>query len=312
MKHAEITWQIRTPQTPQEWQDYYQLRWEILRQPWGQPFGSERDELELQSEHLMLVAPDGAIGAVGRLHQIDSVYAQIRYMAVSDLYQGQGLGSRLIQALEQKATELGNEIVILNARDSALGFYQKHGYRQFEVAPELFGIKHYKMQKRVRMAGTAAQHQLWCSELVNTWHNTIPVSQFMQLGITSFNGNELCCQAPLEPNINLHQTMFAGSIYTLATLTGWGLQYLQLRSEGLMGDQVLADAAIRYLKPVQVNPQGRSSFTGIDGELSNLRSGKKAIQTIQVDILSDGEIAAQFTGRYVILPRKVNGPQDKA
>lgn len=302
---TDIKWQLRRPQTEQEWLAYYQLRWQILRQPWGQPFGSEQDELERQAVHLMLVANDGEIGAVGRIHQLDSQRAQIRYMAVSDLYQGQGLGGKMVMALEQEAAGLGCDVVILNARESALGFYQKQGYQQFDVAPELFGIKHYIMQKKVRMAGSAAEQQQWCRELVDTWHSTIPLSQFMQLDIASFNGQTLYCQAPLAPNINLHQTMFAGSIYTLATLTGWGLQYLQLRAEGLSGDQVLADASIRYLKPVIGSPQARSCFTRTEGELANLRAGKKAIQTIQVEILTAGEVAAVFTGRYVVLPHGV-------
>ena len=31
------------PQTPEEFKQYYNLRFEILRKPWGQPKSSERD-----------------------------------------------------------------------------------------------------------------------------------------------------------------------------------------------------------------------------------------------------------------------------
>jgi GNAT superfamily N-acetyltransferase len=42
-------------------------------------------------------------------------------------------------------------------------------------------------------------------------------------------------QASLNKNINLHGTMFAGSIFSLATLTGWGMIFLKLKEKGLDG-----------------------------------------------------------------------------
>lgn len=297
-------WQIRPPATPDEWQRYYQLRWQMLRAPWQQPPGSERDELEQQAYHLMLLSPQGEIAAIGRLHQIDQNGAQVRYMAVAAEYQGQGAGSRILAALELQAVKWGCSYIRLNARDTALAFYQQNGYRQLSLAPELYGIAHFVMHKDVRLAGTAAQHQLWCQQLNDTWQRTIPLSQYMQLSIASFDGNELRCEAPLTPNINLHHTMFAGSIYSLATLTGWGMLYLQLQAMGLNGDQVLADATIRYLRPVAEQPQARCALQQCSGALEMLAEGRKAVQLIKVQVLSAGELAVEFTGRYAVLPAK--------
>lgn len=302
MNRSTDLWQVRAPQTEAEWLAYYQLRWEILRQPWGMAKGSEQDELEQQSQHLLMINQHGLIGAVGRVHMLDNTTAQIRYMAVSDLCQGQGLGAQMVAALEQEAAALGCDTVVLNARESATGFYQKQGYQQYDTAPALLGIAHYRMRKPIRLAGTAEDYQSWARQLVETWHSTIPLSKFMQLNVASFDGRQLCCQAPMEPNINLHHTMFAGSIYTLATLTGWGLQYLQLKAAGLSGSQVLADAEIHYRKPVILQPQGRSCISRVEGELAPLLSGRKAIQRIEVDVFSGDELAATFSGRYVVLP----------
>src|SRR5690606_33798775 len=127
---------------------------------------------------------------------------------------------RLLAALELQAVQWGCEAVRLNARDSALEFYQRNGYQQIGAAPALYGIAHFVMQKPLRIAGTGEQHQQWCKQLSQTWQDTIPLSQYMQLSLARFDGNELRCAAPLAPNVNLHQTMFAGSIYALATLTG--------------------------------------------------------------------------------------------
>ncbi len=46
--------EITEPQTDAEYEQYYRLRWERLRQPHGDAYGSERDSpLEATSEHLI-------------------------------------------------------------------------------------------------------------------------------------------------------------------------------------------------------------------------------------------------------------------
>lgn len=298
-------WTVRSPQTAAEWQAYYHLRWQVLREPWGQPVGSERDELEQSAIHIMLLDSGGLLAAVGRLHLLDSEQAQVRYMAVSSEQQGKGYGARVLQALEMKAAEQGCQSVVLNAREHATGFYRSRGYQEVSDLPALFGIPHVRMQKRIRLPGQPEHFQDWIGQLQHIWHTTIPLSQFMQLTVAGFDGHEFRCQAPLEPNINLHQTMFAGSIYTLATLTGWGLQYLYLRSENLQGDQVLAEANIRYFKPVSELPQARCYVSQTDGSLERLHKGKKAVQKITVEILSGSQVTAEFSGRYVVLPHQI-------
>ena len=36
---------LAEPRTTQEWESYFDLRWRVLREPWGQARGSERDDL---------------------------------------------------------------------------------------------------------------------------------------------------------------------------------------------------------------------------------------------------------------------------
>ncbi|QSX29893.1 thioesterase domain-containing protein [Shewanella cyperi] len=138
------------------------------------------------------------------------------------------------------------------------------------------------------------------SELAATWHSTIPVSEFMQIRPQQFDGEQLTVAAPLAPNINLHQTMFAGSIYTLLTLTGWGLLWLMQRSHELHGDIVLADAHIRYLAPVTGAPVARVSWPGQD--LSPLARGKRVKVTLDVTLWCADKLCAEFSGQYVSLP----------
>ena len=120
---------IIEPKTPDEFKKYYNLRYEILRKPWGQPPGSERDEGEELSIHRMIIDEKaGDALAVGRLQFNSEDEAQIRYMAVSDDFQGQGLGSLIIFNLEDTAKEKGILRIMLQARGNALRFYTNNGY----------------------------------------------------------------------------------------------------------------------------------------------------------------------------------------
>jgi len=139
------------PQTPEEFKQYYSLRYKILRKPWGQPHGSERDNEDEISYHRMII--DEATGdaiAVGRLQVNTKEEAQIRYMAVGDNYQGKGLGSKIVIALEDIALDKGANRIILQARKNAVQFYQRNGYKVVEKSYILFDeIQHWLMKKEL-------------------------------------------------------------------------------------------------------------------------------------------------------------------
>ena len=140
---------IIEPSSAEEFQRYYELRWKILRAPWNQPRGSEQDELEQTSTHLMVLDGQRAVG-VGRLHFNGIREAQIRYMAIDTEQQRRGIGTLLLQALEKKAGELGASQVVLDAREHALGFYRKQGYQAEGPGHTLFNtIPHVKMRKNI-------------------------------------------------------------------------------------------------------------------------------------------------------------------
>jgi N-acetylglutamate synthase-like GNAT family acetyltransferase len=143
-----MAWQIITPKRKQEWDGYYDLRYTILRQPWHQPKGSEKSDNEDACTHALLVDEDSSYIACGRSEWVDSRTIQIRYMAVSNAFQGQGAGGKILRYLEEKAKSSGATKVILHARENAIIFYTKHGYATKEKSHLLFGeIQHFLMQK---------------------------------------------------------------------------------------------------------------------------------------------------------------------
>nr|WP_269836671.1 thioesterase domain-containing protein [Rheinheimera soli] len=141
-------------------------------------------------------------------------------------------------------------------------------------------------------------------ELQQTFWQKIPLSAYMQLQVQSVDKHKICCSAPLDPNINLHHTMFAGSIYTLGTLTAWGMVWLLLKDQQLDGDIVLADAHIRYLKPVTGAAEGRCWRHQCEPDFSALLQQRKARLDIKVDIFCDDIQVAVFEGRFAVLPKK--------
>lgn len=141
-------YQLKTPETEQEFLDYYNLRHKVLRAPWNQPPGSEKDELEDVSVHRMIVDENNVVVACGRLQFNSESEAQVRYLAVDDSCQGAGLGSMLLKDLETFAHEKKSKEIMLISRENALKFYEKNGYKIIKDAYTLFGtIKHKEMRK---------------------------------------------------------------------------------------------------------------------------------------------------------------------
>ena len=139
--------EIRSPKTTDEWQEYYDLRYRVLRQPWNQPRGSERNEGDETGLHFALFE-SGKITAIARLDQSDQFEAQVRFVAVESFVQGRGYGRLIMEACEKFAIERGDTKMILHAREVALDFYKRLDYELVEKSHLLFGeIQHYLMVK---------------------------------------------------------------------------------------------------------------------------------------------------------------------
>jgi GNAT superfamily N-acetyltransferase len=138
---------IRRPNSPEEWDSYFNLRYEVLRAPWNQARGSERNEGDATAEHFAFFENEQIIG-VGRLDFTENLGSQIRFMAVNERYQGKGIGRQLMEHMEEIARKKGSKETILHAREIALPFYEKLGYRSIEKSHLLFDeIQHYLMNK---------------------------------------------------------------------------------------------------------------------------------------------------------------------
>ena len=141
---------VRIPVNIEEWEQYYDLRFKILREPWGQSKGSEVLTDEDQSDHAMVVdSENGKIVGVARMQTNTPTQGQVRCVAVSPEVQGKGIGKLLMNYLESIAQEKGFTEIILDARENAVKFYLSIGYEIIKESYLLFGvIPHFKMIKK--------------------------------------------------------------------------------------------------------------------------------------------------------------------
>ncbi|QIL76088.1 GNAT family N-acetyltransferase [Hymenobacter sp. HDW8] len=141
---------IRQPSTAADFAAYYALRYQVLRQPWQQPPGSERsdDDAAPTTHHAMAVADDGSIIGVARVQPSGPGQVQVRAVAVHPDWHGRGIGQQLMTYLEEYAAAQGFTECILDSRESAVGFYQKLDYEIVAPSHTLFGvIPHFRMRK---------------------------------------------------------------------------------------------------------------------------------------------------------------------
>jgi N-acetylglutamate synthase-like GNAT family acetyltransferase len=139
----------RAPQNDAEWDSYDELRYQVLRAPWGQP-RDEKASDEVPTVHAMIADHRNRAIAVGRLLILSPTEGQIRSMATAEDMRGQGLGQQIMRHLEQAARDAGISVITLNSREEAVAFYTKLGYKRVGEGPLLFGkIPHAAMRKEL-------------------------------------------------------------------------------------------------------------------------------------------------------------------
>lgn len=305
---------LRVPESAEELEAYYQFRWEMLRKPLRQPMGSERDAYDLLAHHQTVVDVQGRLVAVGRLYINADNEASIRFLAVHPAVRRKGLGTLLAMALESVARQEGAKRVVCSAREEAMPFFAKLGFEdQGEVTtPQTTPIRHFLMIKPVATLDDILHRPDWCGQLQQAWHDHIPLSEKMGVRISQYTGKKFITTMPEAVNQNPHHTIFAGSLFSLATLTGWGLIWLLLRERQLGGTIVLADAHIRYSSPVIGRPSAVADLGSLSGDLDKLARGRRARVHLNVELFGEGPKGALFEGVYMVLPPAQDDPLEPA
>ena len=104
------------------------LRHAVLREPLGLSFTAEELATEENQLHFGLFEPEDNLIACVVAVRLSPTDARIRQMAVSPGHQRRGVGTRLMNELEEHLRSRGFRNLVLHARASAVEFYEKLGY----------------------------------------------------------------------------------------------------------------------------------------------------------------------------------------
>jgi ribosomal protein S18 acetylase RimI-like enzyme len=104
------------------------LRNDVLRKPLGLELTAEELAREEDQLHFGLFEGDDNLVACVVAVRLSPTDARIRQMAVSPIHQRKGLGKRIMSELEADLRSRGLTNLVLHARASAVGFYERLGY----------------------------------------------------------------------------------------------------------------------------------------------------------------------------------------
>jgi len=130
----------------EEYDQMVDLRMKVLRIPLGLTLTKE--ELETEKENILLGCfEDEVLVGCCMLVKTEPKTVRLRQMAVLEGVQGKGIGKLLMIYAENVAKEEGNKKIVMHARKTAIGFYEKLGYSLNGEEYLEVGIPHYDMEK---------------------------------------------------------------------------------------------------------------------------------------------------------------------
>ncbi|HZI15119.1 MAG TPA: GNAT family N-acetyltransferase [Myxococcus sp.] len=122
------------------------LRFRVLREPLG--FTRAQVAFPFEAQSLHLVAHEGStVSGCVLFNPEDAHGGRLFQMAVDPRLQGQGLGARLVRALEAELVRRGFTHVHLHARAPVVPFYERLGYAVYGEPFTEVGIAHRHMRK---------------------------------------------------------------------------------------------------------------------------------------------------------------------
>ena len=136
--------EVRSIKSKRELDEMYYQRWLVLRAPMEMDRGTEKDKHDDSAFHLVAVCNTKIIGSA-RLRELSPELGSIAYVAVLSEFRNQGVGTKLIKKLIEKAQDKNLTSLRLMARVNTLGFYNRLGFSQQGEPFDFLGIPHIFM-----------------------------------------------------------------------------------------------------------------------------------------------------------------------
>lgn len=134
----------------EEFQQACQLRYELFFAEHSLPWQIVQDEHQAEYFHAAILRQNSVV-AYGQLVPQDNSVYQICQVVVKPGYQGQNFGSKILLFLIEQAKKEGAIAVTLDARTTAVGFYQKFGFQTHgtQFPSSTTGVPHITMNRNL-------------------------------------------------------------------------------------------------------------------------------------------------------------------
>lgn len=145
-KEYDTKWTTDT--TSDTYKDALKIRYDVFITEQGVSVEEEIDELEDQTEHVVLYRNNEPV-ATARIYDIGNQTYKIQRVAVQKEARSLGFGAAVMTEVEQKVRDLNGQHITLGAQNTAIPFYEKLAY---SIEGDEFmdaGIPHHTMVKSI-------------------------------------------------------------------------------------------------------------------------------------------------------------------
>jgi predicted GNAT family N-acyltransferase len=123
-----------------------ELRDKVLRKPLGMSLYDENRDAEKNDIHVGAFHDNQLVGVL-ILTRLAADSVKMRQVAVDEPMQSMKVGTQLVRFAEEFSKNKGYAVMVLNARKTVVGFYEKQGYEKVGEEFLEINIPHFKMKK---------------------------------------------------------------------------------------------------------------------------------------------------------------------
>jgi predicted GNAT family N-acyltransferase len=132
----------------EDYSNELKIRDEVLRKPLGMSLYNDNLDVDRNDTHIGAFMGNQLVGVL-ILTRINANILKMRQVAVTEKLQSKHIGTDMVKFAEDYAHEKGFKIMQLNARKTAVAFYEKQGYEKISDEFLEINIPHYKMAKTI-------------------------------------------------------------------------------------------------------------------------------------------------------------------
>lgn len=134
----------------------------------------------------------------------------------------------------------------------------------------------------------------------------IPQTRNLGIKIAHVGEYALHMQGSHALNKNHLQIVFGGSIAATAITTAWSLLQHKTQSAGLVGNLVIKQQSVQFLRPVHADFECIARLTESDwlDFIRQYQTRRRARIEVTAELLCEGKACAQFEGTFVLFEPK--------